>query len=101
MCAAAYPVKRIDWDRMRRSIEAANPDPAAAALRYVFEVDNPNAVIEKAGFVKVRYAGTGFLMIRRGALEPCARAIRSFDTSAITRPTMGWQVTSGLRCSSR
>jgi len=74
MCAAVYPVKRIDWDRMRRSIEAANPDPAAAALRYVFEVDNPNAVIERAGFVKVRYAGTGFLMIRRGALEAmCTR----------------------------
>src|ERR1700751_23795 len=48
MCVAVYPVKRIDWDRMRRSIEAANPDPAAAALRYVFEVDDPNAVIEKA-----------------------------------------------------
>jgi hypothetical protein len=74
MCAAVYPVKRIDWDRMRRSIESANPDPAAAALRYVFEVDNPDAVIERAGFVKVRYAGTGFLMIRRGALERmCAR----------------------------
>ena len=74
MCAAVYPVKRIDWDRVRRSVEAASPDPAAAALRYVFEVDDPNAVIEKAGFVKVRYTGTGFLMIRRGALEKmCAR----------------------------
>jgi hypothetical protein len=74
MCAAVYPVKRIDWDRMRRTIEAANPDSAAAALRYVFEVEDPKAVIEKAGFVKVRYAGTGFLMIRRGALEAmCAR----------------------------
>jgi hypothetical protein len=40
----------------------------------VFEVDDPNAVIEKAGFVKVRYAGTGFLMIRRDAVERmCAR----------------------------
>jgi hypothetical protein len=73
MCAAVYPVKRIDWERMRRSMEAANPDPAAA-LRYVFEVEDPNAVIERAGFVKVRYAGTGFLMIRRSALEAmCAR----------------------------
>ena len=78
MCAAVYPVKRIDWDQMRRSIEAARPDPAAAALRYVFEVDDPSAVIERAGFVKVRYAGTGFLMIRRGALEGmCARYPRA------------------------
>jgi hypothetical protein len=31
-------------------------------------------VTERAGFVKVRYAGTGFLMIRRAALEQmCAR----------------------------
>ncbi len=35
----------------------------------MFEVDDPNAVTAKSGFVKVRYAGTGFLMIRRQALE--------------------------------
>jgi hypothetical protein len=74
MCAAVYPIKRMDWDRIRSSIEAARPNPAAAALRYVFEVDDPNAVTERAGFVRVRYAGTGFLMIRRAALEAmCAR----------------------------
>jgi hypothetical protein len=43
--------------------------PAAAALKYVIEVDNPDAVICQNGFVKVRYAGTGFLMIRREVLE--------------------------------
>jgi hypothetical protein len=69
MCAAVYPIKRIDWDRVKMTIETARPNPAAAALKYVFEVADPNAVIEKAGFVKVRYAGTGFLMIRREALE--------------------------------
>jgi hypothetical protein len=74
MCAAIYPIKRIDWDKVKTTIEAARPNPAAAALKYVFEVDDPNAVIAKAGFVKVRYTGTGFLMIRRGALERmCAR----------------------------
>ena len=69
MCAAVYPIKRIDWDKVRKTIESDRPNPAAAALKYVFEVDDPNAVISKAGFVKVRYAGTGFLMIRRQALE--------------------------------
>jgi hypothetical protein len=68
MCAAVYPIKRIDWDKVRSSIENARPNPAAS-LSYVFEVDDPSAVIEQSGFVKVRYAGTGFLMIRRGALE--------------------------------
>ena len=74
MCAAVYPVKRIDWDKVKETIETARPDPATAALRYVFEVDDPSAVIEKAGFVKVRYAGTGFFMMRRDAVERmCAR----------------------------
>jgi hypothetical protein len=69
MAAAVYPIKRIDWDKVKTTIEAARPNPAAAALQYVLEVDDPNAVTAKAGFVKVRYAGTGFLMIRRQALE--------------------------------
>jgi hypothetical protein len=69
MCAAIYPIKRIDWDKVRTVIAAARPNPAAAALNYVFEVADPNAVVTRAGFAKVRYAGTGFLMIRREALE--------------------------------
>jgi hypothetical protein len=69
MCAAIYPIKRIDWATVKTTIEAARPNPGAAALKYVFEVDDPAAVIEKGGFLKVRYAGTGFLMIRRAALQ--------------------------------
>ena len=74
MCAAVYPIKRIDWGKVRETLAAGRPNPAAAALQYVYEVDDPHAVTEKAGFIKVRYAGTGFLMIRREALERmCAR----------------------------
>src|ERR1700690_3789404 len=74
MCAAVYPVKRIDWDKVKKTIDSARPNPAAASLQYVFEVEDPDAVVAKAGFVKVRYAGTGFLMIRRQALEKmCAK----------------------------
>lgn len=69
MCAAVYPIKRIDWNKVKDIIDAQRPNPGAAALQYVFEVENPNAVIQAAGFIKVRYAGTGFLMIRRQALE--------------------------------
>ena len=74
MAAAVYPIKRIDWDRVKTAFDSGRPDPAAAALKYVFEVDDPNVVIAHAGFVRVRYAGTGFLMIRRHTLERmCAR----------------------------
>jgi len=69
MCAAVYPIKRIDWNKVKTTIEAARPNPAAAALKYVFEVDDPNAITASGGFVKVRFAGTGFLMIRRQGLE--------------------------------
>jgi len=69
MCAAVYPIKRIDWAKASKAIAAGRPNPAAAALQYVFEVEDANAVIERAGFVKVRYAGTGFLMMRRRAIE--------------------------------
>jgi hypothetical protein len=69
MCAAVYPIKRIDWDKVRATVEAGRANPGGAALKYVFEVEDPNAVIARAGFVRVRYAGTGFLMIRRQALE--------------------------------
>jgi hypothetical protein len=74
MCAAVYPIKRIDWDKVKLSIAAARPNPEAAALQYVFEVDDPNAVRQSGGFVRVRYAGTGFLMIRRAALEKMCTA---------------------------
>jgi hypothetical protein len=69
VCAAVYPIKRIDWSKVRTVVQAGRPDPAAAALSYVFEVPDPNAVATQAGFAQVRYAGTGFLMIRRQALE--------------------------------
>jgi hypothetical protein len=69
VCAAIYPIKRIDWDKVRSVVQAGRPNPGAAALNYVFEVGDPNAVTTRAGFAQVRYAGTGFLMIRRRALE--------------------------------
>ena len=68
MCAAVYPIKRIDWQRMKTALAEPTPNPAAS-LNYAFEVEDPNAVVANSGFIKVRYAGTGFLMIRRAALE--------------------------------
>jgi len=41
----------------------------SATLSYVVEGELSNGLISRQGFVKARYAGTGFLMIRRAALE--------------------------------
>ena len=66
--AGAYPAKRIDWQRVREVVAAGLAAPQSTALEYVFEVEDPSRIIARNGFVKVRYAGTGFLLIRRQAL---------------------------------
>jgi len=69
VCAAIYPVKRLDWEKLRHTIETGRPNPSAAALHYVLEVENRNWIVTRGEFTKVRYAGTGFLMIRRAVIE--------------------------------
>jgi hypothetical protein len=72
--AAAYPIKRIDWDKVQRTIEARRPNPRAAALHYVLAVEDDDSIVAQGGFAKVRYAGTGFMMVRRPVLEAmCGR----------------------------
>ncbi len=67
--AGIYPIKRVNWDKARRALQS-NPSKApSAALDYVLEFDDPDKVVVANGFARVRYAGTGFLMIRRHVLE--------------------------------
>jgi hypothetical protein len=65
--AGVYPIKRVNWDKARRMLES-NRLPSAA-LDYVLEIDDPDHVVAVNGFTRVRFAGTGFLMIRRHVLE--------------------------------
>src|ERR1700709_1525455 len=67
--AGIYPIKRVNWDKARRMLQADRPQLASAALDYVLEVDDPDHVVVVNGFARVRYAGTGFWMIRRHVLE--------------------------------
>jgi hypothetical protein len=67
--AGVYPIKRVNWAKAKRALEANRPNLQAAALDYVLEIDNPDQVVVVNGFTRVRYAGTGFLMIRRNVLE--------------------------------
>ena len=87
--ASAYPAKRIDWQRVREVIAAGLPQPQSAALEYVFEVEDPARITARDGFVKVRYAGTGFLLIRRPALTALCAAhpqLRYRRTSTTSDP---------------
>jgi hypothetical protein len=66
--AAVYPTKRADWARLIDLIRAGSVDPEADSLSYVIELESPECPTFRGGFVKARYVGTGFLMIRRAAL---------------------------------
>jgi hypothetical protein len=67
--AGVYPIKRVNWDKAKRMLESNRPTSPAAALDYVLEIDDPDHVVTVDGFTRVRFAGTGFLMIRRQVLE--------------------------------
>jgi hypothetical protein len=79
MVAAVYPIKRVNWDKAKRAIEANRPSVASAALDYVLEIGDPDHVAAVNGFTRVRYAGTGFLMIRRHVFEKMCAAYASLQ----------------------
>lgn len=71
--AGVYPIKRVNWDKAKRAIEVGRSNVPAAALDYVLEIADPDRIVVVNGFTRVRYAGTGFLMIRRHVLEAMCR----------------------------
>jgi hypothetical protein len=73
VAAGIYPIKRINWEKARRTVEANRSGLPAASLDYVLEIDDPDHVVVVNGFARVRYAGTGFLMIGRHVLETMCR----------------------------
>jgi hypothetical protein len=68
MTAAAYPTKKVDWDKARVLSQTGVKDLKSSALSYVVEFTDPKKIEMKNGFGRVKYAGTGFLMIAREAL---------------------------------
>lgn len=68
MCAAVYPIKRIDWEKVAAAVQAGRKPLHAAALSYMVEFVDQGQIAVRNGFARVSYAGTGFLMIRREAL---------------------------------
>jgi len=62
-------VKQINWDKMAGAVEAGRSPLESATLSYVVEREPGVDLTIRNGFVKSRYAGTGFLMVRRSVLE--------------------------------
>jgi hypothetical protein len=68
VAAAAYPFKRIVWDKVRKGAQDGRIDLESVGLDYVFYPESEGPIMARNDFVRVRHAGTGFLMIRRPAL---------------------------------
>ena len=71
--AAAYPLKYLDWDKIKRAADASRPNLATAALNYVL-MWHGGQVTVKNGFARVRFAAGGFLLARRSAIERLCNA---------------------------
>ncbi|WP_442680671.1 hypothetical protein ACSBM8_05595 [Sphingomonas sp. ASY06-1R] len=72
-----YPLKQINWDRAKRAIAAGREDIEAASLGYVVRfLPSPtnSAEIDENGYGAVAYVGTGFLMVKRSAMQRLADA---------------------------
>ncbi|HSV02676.1 MAG TPA: hypothetical protein VLI41_05670 [Phenylobacterium sp.] len=76
IAAGIYPLKAIDWERVRAAAMAGAADLQAAALSYVvrFLPTADRSVEVDDGFARVAYGGGGFLLIRREALQRIAAA---------------------------
>jgi hypothetical protein len=69
VCAAVSPKKIFNWDKITRAVKEGR-DPRTAGLDYVVNFVRQGTTIEtKAGFARATAAGTGFMMIKRGAIE--------------------------------
>lgn len=66
--AAIYPIKRIDWRKVAAAANAKLKNLPSSSLSYLIDFEDPARIETRNGFAKVRYAGTGFLMLRRQML---------------------------------
>ena len=71
--AGMYPLKRLDYDAAARWKAAGGEPLETAQLRYVGLPCEGEERKEKSGFVTGIYAGAGFLLMKRHALELMAK----------------------------
>jgi hypothetical protein len=68
VAVGVYPTKRVDWGKVITLVKEGMTHLESTALSYVLELEDPTKIVPKDGFAKVRYAGTGFMMIQRDVL---------------------------------
>jgi len=76
VAGGVYPLKGIDWTKVRAAAQAGAADLMTRSLGYVIRfIPTPDSSIEvENGFAKAAYVGTGFMMIDREVIERLAGA---------------------------
>jgi hypothetical protein len=71
VAAGVYPVKAVDWSQMRSAVRSGMTEETLreSGLHFVGVPCTGTEREERGGFVTGTYAGTGFMMIKRGAIE--------------------------------
>ena len=67
--AGMYPLKLLDWNEAALRRARAGEPLETAGLRYLGVPSEGAARQEREGFVTADYAGTGFMLLRRAALQ--------------------------------
>jgi hypothetical protein len=70
---AVYPAKGYDWSLIADQARAGRRNLAASALSYVVEFLDETAIHPIGSFARVRYIGTGFMLVRRQVFDTMAR----------------------------
>jgi hypothetical protein len=71
VCAGIYPLKRYDWEQVRKSALAGEGHLESAGLSYVVDLKKEFETVD--GFGRVAEAGTGFFMLKRSVFEDMAK----------------------------
>jgi hypothetical protein len=86
--AVAYPLKQIDWGKVQRTAQAQRPNLASSSLNFAVNLAHDKHIeVRGDGFARVRYAATGFLMVKRSAIERLCAAHPELKYKAIQRTT--------------
>jgi hypothetical protein len=74
VAACMYPLKQMTWDQAAVARARGGELISTAALRYVGKPLAADLQEWRGGFVTAEFAGTGMMLITRGALERLAHA---------------------------
>jgi hypothetical protein len=76
VAGGVYPLKALDWAKVRAAAAQGAADLMAKSVGYVLRfIPTPDSSVQvEGGFANVAYVGTGFLMIARSAIERLAAA---------------------------